>query len=89
MKRSSEKGDSVLLFIERGKPECRGAHVDRNIDRMSASEVGRRVNLNLPAGPHGHVPPRVFGEHLHKIHANALPPMTRAVSYLLFERLTL
>lgn len=73
MKRSSEKqerGDSVLPFIGRGKQECRGAHVDGNIDRVSAGEVGRRVNLNLPAGPRGHVPPRVFAEHLHKVRGN-------------------
>lgn len=32
-----------------------------NIDRASAGKVGRRVNLNLPAGPRGHaVPPPVF-----------------------------
>lgn len=41
--------------------------MDGNIDRVSAGEVGRRVNLNLPAGPRGHVPPRVFDEHLHKV----------------------
>jgi hypothetical protein len=44
--------------------------VDGNIDRVSAGEVGRRVNLNLPAGPRGHVPPRVFAEHLHKVRGN-------------------
>lgn len=65
--------------------------MDGNIDRMSAGEVGRRVNLNLPAGPRGHVPLRVFAEHLHKVTRRCAASCDERdiESYPLFKRLTL
>jgi len=59
------------IFLHRGrsKPERGCVHVGGNIDR--AGKVGRHVNLNLPAGPHGRAGCMLAlspcsTEHLHK-----------------------
>jgi len=59
----------ISLHRGRSKPERGCVHVGGNIDRTG--KVGRHVNLNLPAGPHGRAECTLAlspcsAEHLHK-----------------------
>jgi len=71
MKRSSERWERRLRTSLHWVKQTRMQRCARGRKHRSCvGEVGRPVNLNLPAGPRGHVPLRVFAEHLHKVRAN-------------------